>query len=265
MAPLVLDPIDDIQLETIAAELSFFLEQDVKSKKMVGFVVEKRTSAIAAAAFDLGPLAVWPRPVPAELVTALLQAVDDENAKVRLEAIYATGVIAKAPLGGRPGAAADQGAGSLRPGRPRRGGARHRAAQGAEAGDALIKAVNDSQADVRYAAMRALGAIREPRAIGRADRAVRVLQEGGGRVVRARRARADRRAGERAALQGTAAGQGSLHPPRRDRRPRPRRRHGVDRGARAERHHRRRPRWSVSRPRSRCRSSGATTPRASST
>src|SRR6186997_1807739 len=75
LAPLVLDPLDDIQLETIDAELSFFLEQDVKSKRMVGFVLEKRKSAVAAAAFDLGPLAVWPRPVPAELVTALLQAV----------------------------------------------------------------------------------------------------------------------------------------------------------------------------------------------
>ena len=120
MAPLVLDPFDDIQLEAIAAELSFFLEQDVKSKRMVGFVVEKRKSAIAAAAFDLGPLAVWPRPVPAELVTALLQAVDDENAKVRLEAIYALGVIAQAPLAADQVAAADQGAGSLRSGGPRR-------------------------------------------------------------------------------------------------------------------------------------------------
>src|SRR5258708_24558539 len=37
--------------------------------------------SVAPAAFELGPLAVWPRPVPAELVTALLQAVDDENAR----------------------------------------------------------------------------------------------------------------------------------------------------------------------------------------
>src|SRR5687768_12800708 len=85
MAPLVLDPIDDIQLETIAAELSFFLEQDVRSKRMVGFVLEKRKSAIAPSAFDLGPFAVWPRAVPSELVSALLQAVDDESPKVRLE------------------------------------------------------------------------------------------------------------------------------------------------------------------------------------
>src|SRR5436189_2894923 len=98
MAPLVLDPLDEIQLETIDAELSFFLEQDVKSKRMVAFVIEKRTSALAAAAFDLGPQAVWPRAVPAELVTSLLQAVDDETSAVRLEAIYALGVIARGPL-----------------------------------------------------------------------------------------------------------------------------------------------------------------------
>jgi HEAT repeat protein len=165
MAPLVLDPVDDIQLETIAAELSFFLEQDVKSKRMVGFVLEKRRSAIAPAAFDLGPFAVWPRAVPGELVTALLQAVDDENPKVRLEAIYATGVVARAPL------AADQAAAlikaldhydpAIRAGAARVIGR----LKVAGAGEALLKAVNDSKAEVRYAAMRALGAIREPRAV----------------------------------------------------------------------------------------------------
>src|SRR3982751_5848258 len=98
MAPLVVDPVDEVQLEAIAAELSFFLEQDMRSKRMVGFVVEKRTSNLAQGAFELGPYAVWPRPVPAELVSSLLQAVDDDNAKVRLEAMYATGVIGRAPL-----------------------------------------------------------------------------------------------------------------------------------------------------------------------
>src|SRR5262245_24101632 len=89
MAPLDLDPVDDIQLEAIAAELSFFVDQDLKSKKMIGFVVEKRRSAIAEGAFELGPLAVWPRPLPTELVGNLLQAVEDDNPRVRLEAIYA--------------------------------------------------------------------------------------------------------------------------------------------------------------------------------
>jgi HEAT repeat protein len=165
MAPLVLDPIDDIQLETIAAELSFFLEQDVKSKRMVGFVLEKRRSAIAAAAFDLGPFAVWPRAVPGELVTALLQAVDDDNPKVRLEAIYATGVIARTPLAADQVAALIKALDHYDPA-VRAGAARVIGRlKVAEAGDALLKAVNDSKAEVRYAAMRALGAIREPRAV----------------------------------------------------------------------------------------------------
>src|SRR4051812_18774293 len=71
MAPLVLDPMDDIQIEAIVSELSFFLDQDVRTKKMIGFVIEKRMSGIAPGAFDLGPLAVWPRPAPPELLDAL--------------------------------------------------------------------------------------------------------------------------------------------------------------------------------------------------
>jgi HEAT repeat protein len=180
MAPLVLDPIDEIQLETIGAELAFFLEQDVKSKKMVGFVVEKRKSAIAAAAFDLGPLAVWPRPVPAELVTALLQATDDENARVRLEAIYATGVIAKAPLTAeqiqRLTKALDHYDPAVRAAAARVVGR----LKMTEAGDALIKAVNDSQSEVRFASMRALGAIREQRAVGALTEQLNYYKKGEG-------------------------------------------------------------------------------------
>src|SRR5947208_11281611 len=59
------------------------LFRSVKSKRMVGFVVEKRNAAFAEEAFDLGPLAVWPRAVPPELITSLLQAVDDENGRDR--------------------------------------------------------------------------------------------------------------------------------------------------------------------------------------
>ena len=165
LSALVLDPVDEIQLETIAAELGFFLEQDVKSKRMVGFVLEKRQSALARKAFDLGPYAVWPRPVPPELVTALLTAVDDDSEKVRLDAIYAVGVIGRSPL------AADQVARLIKAldhydPVVRAGAARVIGRlKVADTGDALIKAVNDSQAEVRYAAMRALGAIGESRAI----------------------------------------------------------------------------------------------------
>src|SRR6476469_5349444 len=48
IAPLVNDPIDQIQLEAISAELSFFLAQDVPVKKRVGYVVEVRNPGRAA-------------------------------------------------------------------------------------------------------------------------------------------------------------------------------------------------------------------------
>jgi HEAT repeat protein len=169
MAPLVLDPVDEIQLEAIDAELSFFLpDQDVKSKKMIGHVIEQRKAAIALAAFDLGPLAIWPRPAPPELVTSLLQAVDDENAKVRLEAIYAVGIVAVPPLTALDKDQTQRLVKALDHFDPA-----VRAAAGrviarlkvTDAGDALIKAVNDSHADVRFEAMRALGAIHDTQAV----------------------------------------------------------------------------------------------------
>lgn len=165
MAPLVVDPMDDVQLEAIAAELSFFLDQDVRTKKMVGFVIEKRVSGIAPAAFDLGPLAVWPRPVPRELLDALLQAVDDENAQVRLEAIYAFGIVARAPLSPEQQARVIKALDHYDPA-IRSGAARVIERQRFPGmGDALIKSVNDSHPEVRYAAMRALGAVHEERAL----------------------------------------------------------------------------------------------------
>ena len=165
MAPLVLDPLDDIQLEAIAAELGFFIDQDVRTKKMIGFVVEQRRSGIAASAFDLSPLVVWPRPVPPELVTSLLQAVDDDNPKVRLEAIYATGVLARPPLTAEQTQRLIKALDSYDA--PVRSGAARVIARlkVSAAGDALIKAINDSQPEVRFAAMRALGSIHEQRAI----------------------------------------------------------------------------------------------------
>ena len=165
IAALVNDPIDEIQLEAIAAELSFFLERDMKSKRMVGFVLEKRRSGLARGAFELGPYAVWPRPAAPDLVSALLQAVDDESDKVRLEAIYAAGVIGRSPLTADQIARLTKALDHYDPA-IRAGAARVIARlKVAEAGDALIKAVNDSQAEVRYAALRALGAIGEQRAI----------------------------------------------------------------------------------------------------
>ena len=82
IAALVTDPVDQIQLEAIAAELSFFLVEDVPAKKRVGLLVEVRTPAQAAARHSS-----WVRwrcgrdRCRRSSSTALLKAVDDENAE----------------------------------------------------------------------------------------------------------------------------------------------------------------------------------------
>jgi HEAT repeat protein len=165
IAALVTDPINEIQLEAIDAELAFYLLEPIPTKRRVGFVLEKRVSGSAVAAFEAGPLAVWPKPVPAELVDGLLTAVDDENSKVRAQAIYALGAIARSPLSeaatDRLIKALDHYDPTIRTGAARTIGR----LQVKSAGDALLKAVNDSNAAVRYASIRALGEIREERAI----------------------------------------------------------------------------------------------------
>lgn len=165
MAPLINDPMDQIQLEAIWAELSFFLAREVQSKKRLGFVVEVRNPGQAAAAFEMGPLALETRSAPPELIDALLKAVDDDNAKVRTEAIYTFGTIARSPTSEGEAAqlikALDHYDPAIRAAAARVAGR----LEVRSAGDALINSVNDSQAPVRFAAMRALGAIGERRAI----------------------------------------------------------------------------------------------------
>jgi HEAT repeat protein len=165
IAPLVNDPLDEIQLAAIDAELSFYLVEDISPRRRRAFIVEVRNAGRAESAFASGPLATWPRPVPAALISSLLRAVDDEDPKVRIEAIYTLGTIAQPPLTEENAqlliraldhydpairAAAARVIGRLRV---------------TSAGAALIKAVNDSQQPVRYAAMRALGEIGEATAI----------------------------------------------------------------------------------------------------
>jgi HEAT repeat protein len=165
MAPLVNDPVNEVQFEAIAAELSFFMVEKVPERRKVGFLIELRSSGGAPGAFDLGPLAVWPKPAPPQVIEALLKAVDDETAKVRLEAVHAIGVIGARSLTPESEAALVKTLDHYDP------GVRAAAARVVgrlevkAAGDLLIKAVNDSSRDVRYAAMRALGEIREARAV----------------------------------------------------------------------------------------------------
>lgn len=165
IAPLVNDPVDLVQLEAIAAERSFYLARDIPGKKRVALLVEVRYPAQAEAAFHLGPLAVWAHPVPPELVRALLQAVNDDNQKVRVEAIYTLGTIARPPLADAAAAELVKALDHVDP------AIRAAAADVAgrlrvtSAADALMTAVNDSKSEVRFAAMRGLGAIRDERAV----------------------------------------------------------------------------------------------------
>jgi HEAT repeat protein len=168
IAPLVTDPIDEIQLEAIDAELSFFLVEPVPARKRVALVLEVRTEGRAASAFDAGPLAAWPRSAPPELIDALLTALDDDHKKVRLEAVYTLGIVAGASGTPLPEAAAARLIKALDHYDPavRTGAARVIGRLKVKsATDGLLKAVNDSSAPVRYASIRALGDIREERAI----------------------------------------------------------------------------------------------------
>lgn len=168
MAPLVNDPVNEIQLEAIASELAFFLVEPVPAKKRVAFVLEVRTEGRGPAAFDAGPLATWPKAAPAELVDALLTAIDDDSKKVRLEAVYTLGVIAGATGAPLPEAAASRLIKALDHYDPavRAGAARVIGRlRVTSAFDGLLKAVNDSSAAVRYGSIRALGEIGDARAV----------------------------------------------------------------------------------------------------
>ncbi len=165
MAPLVADSVNEIQLEAIAAELAFFLVDDVPAKRKVAFVLEVRSDARAERAFDAGPLAVWPKTAPPELIEWLLKAVDDEHHRVRVEAIYALGVVGRDAILGDNAAqlikALDHYDPAVREGAARVVG-RFRIPVSSEA---LIKAMNDSNERVRQAAMQALGDLRDETAV----------------------------------------------------------------------------------------------------
>jgi HEAT repeat protein len=101
LAKMVTDANDAIQLEAIAAELNIFLAEKIVPRRRVGLLVEKREAIAADAVFDTGPLAIGPRPVPLVVLDALRAAARDDNPRVRLEAIYAFGVLAVEPRGTR--------------------------------------------------------------------------------------------------------------------------------------------------------------------
>jgi HEAT repeat protein len=108
---------------------------------------------------------VWPKPAPPELIRELLKAVDDDSGQVRFEAIHAVGVVGSSGYPEDAEAtlikALDHYDPAVRAATARVIGRLNVKA----AGEPLIKAINDSNRDVRYSAMRALGDIGEPRAV----------------------------------------------------------------------------------------------------
>ena len=186
IAPLVNDPVNEIQLEAIDSELAFYLVEPIQSKKRVALIIEVPTDGRAPAAFDAGPLAVWPKAAPQELIDALLTAIDDDNKKVRLEAVYTLGVVAGAAGTTLTDAAASRLVKALEHPDPavRAGAARVVGRLKVKsATDGLLKAVNDGNSTVRYSAMRALGEIRDERAIQALTDQLKYYEKGEGAVA----------------------------------------------------------------------------------
>jgi len=161
ISQLLTDPEDDIQLEAIYTLLSFYhVEKPTVVKRRRGLVVETRSRSAAQSIYELGPFGLIPQPVPIELTNALGQAIFDNSARVRLEAVYGLGVMGRPPLDSY---AADALARSLQ---DRDTDVREAAARVigglrvTTAGDALVAALNDDQTRVATAAMRSLGDIK---------------------------------------------------------------------------------------------------------
>jgi HEAT repeat protein len=165
IAALLADPVNEVQLEAIDTLLSFVVVERVATSRRVALVVEVRDAGGAQAVFDMGPFVLIPRPVVPEVVAGLGSAMRDDHERVRVEATYALGVLARPVLD----AAGTQAlvAAMSDPKKDVRLAA-VRVAGGlrvAAAGEALIAAINDKQADVRMAAMRAVGDVKETRGV----------------------------------------------------------------------------------------------------
>ena len=163
VAALVMDPDDRVQLAAIEAELALFMVND-GTRKRFGFMTS-RPKSLGLAAFEAGPAAVKPVPVPPALVDNLLAAFDDATDRVRFEAVHAFGALAKQPLTvpqiRKLTAALDHYDPIVRAATARV----IARLDVKEAEDALIVAITDSNAAVRQFAMYALGEIKSAKAV----------------------------------------------------------------------------------------------------
>jgi HEAT repeat protein len=135
---------------------------------VIGLYVQppaKRSMRNAEDAFLLAPYRATPYPVPPELSTALVKALADDYPSVRRDSAYATGIVMTAPVSS---SVAFELTASLSDRTP---SVRIAAAQVLgrlrvlSAGVPLVGRINDEVLEVRLAAMRAVGDLRDDRAV----------------------------------------------------------------------------------------------------
>jgi HEAT repeat protein len=138
---------DRVQLSAIDAERSLFTTRVVPRRKKVGFVIEVRTVAGGDAAAT-GQLALKARAVPPQVLTGVAVALRDDNPRVRAEAINLAALLAPVPCAPKVRA------------NPTSGGGQADRGPCADVGNALIDNINSRDAQLRRAAMMALGQVR---------------------------------------------------------------------------------------------------------
>ncbi len=165
IALLLADPVDRVQLEALDVLLAAYLAREVPMRRRVALVVEVRGQSRAETAFDSGPLAIVPRPVPPDVTTGLLAAMQDDTRAVRVEATYLAGAILHPPADKQVADHLIESLGQPEPLVRRAAALALGRLRVAAAGEALVNAINDPVDEVRLAAMRALGDLRDARAV----------------------------------------------------------------------------------------------------
>jgi len=177
LMPLLADPAERVQLETIDAFLSLGLAPAPDPK--LATRLKATGGSIAWSLFDVGPLALVPRTWPPTLMGSLSSLLRDQDARVRVAAAGALAVLGPQVLPTlstevRTVLTTDVVYGmhhpdvATRQAVARAAGAVFTATRvpivPATIGDALIAALNDKEAAVRVEATEALGWVREARA-----------------------------------------------------------------------------------------------------
>jgi HEAT repeat protein len=177
LMPLLADPAERVQLETIDAFLSLGLAPAPDTR--LAAPLKPSGGSIAWSLFEIGPLALLPRTWPATLMGSLSGLLRDDDARVRVAAAGALAVLGPQTL---PALSAEvrnalttdvvyamhHADVATRESVARAAGAVFTPPRGATVpvaiGDALIAALNDTRTAVRVEASDALGWVREARA-----------------------------------------------------------------------------------------------------